>query len=152
MLSSSFSTSLGALVARVLNLQFSASAYFLPFQVHNSAAAVQPSGPRGARLGGAPGYHSIRIHRRPRHLQRGDNALGAAAGHNRADAQRTHAPTGEGETNMVSFSLSFSVHSLCFNIIKFLNSTLVCSTEGLCETTGRFSKLVQKDHLSSAFN
>lgn len=69
--------------------------HFLPFEVHNSAAAVQSSGPRGARLSGTAGYHSIRIHRRPRHLQRGDDALRAAAGHHGADAPRTHAPTGE---------------------------------------------------------
>lgn len=84
---------------------------FLPFEVHNFAAAVQSSGPRGARLRGAAGYHSIRLHRGPRHLQRGDDALRAAAGHHRADAQRTHAPPGEdghfqSDTNMVSFTVT----------------------------------------------
>lgn len=92
-------------MSRMLNVRFSPTFtirslyrfFFFLFEVHNFAAAVQSSGPRGARLSGTPGHHSIGIHRRPRHLQRGDDALRAAAGHHGADAQRTHAPTGEGE-------------------------------------------------------
>lgn len=70
--------------------------HFLLFEVHNFAAAVQSSGPRWTRLSGIAGHYSIRLYRRPRHLQHGGDALRAAAGHHRADAQRTYAPPGEG--------------------------------------------------------
>lgn len=80
--------------------------HFLLFEVHNFAAAVQSSGSCGTRLGGTPRHHSIWLNRRPRHLQHGDNALCAAAGHHRADAQRTHAPTGEANRQIWLHSLS----------------------------------------------
>lgn len=70
---------------------------FLPHKVHNFAAAVQPGGSCGARLSSASRYNSLWVYRWPRHLQCGKYALCAAANHHGADAQRTHAPTGEWE-------------------------------------------------------
>lgn len=70
---------------------------FFLFKVHNFAAAVQSSGPRGARLSSTSRNYPVRVYWRSWHLQYGHYALCPAADHHRADAQRTHAPPGEEE-------------------------------------------------------
>lgn len=67
----------------------------LPCKVDYSAAAVQPGGSCGARIGGTSRYNTVRLRRRPWHLQRRLHALGAATNHHGANAPRTHASPGE---------------------------------------------------------
>ena len=63
-------------------------------QVHHPAAAVQPRGPRGARLSGAARHHPLGLRGRAGELQPGLHALGPAADHHGPDAPGTHAPSG----------------------------------------------------------
>lgn len=79
------------------NMTRAFSSLSLPCKVDNFAAAVQSGGSRGARLRRAAGYNTVRLYRRPWHLQRRLHALGAATNHHRTDAPRTHAPAGEPE-------------------------------------------------------
>lgn len=66
---------------------------FLCPQVHGAAAAVQQGGEGGDRLGGPAGHHAFRSWGSGE-LPDGLHASGQAAHHQRTDAPRTHASSG----------------------------------------------------------
>lgn len=85
-------------------------------KVHHPAAAVQPRGPRGARLGGAAGGDPLRLHRH-RIAKHGHDAVRSAADHHGSDAPRPHAAPGEPGDSLLYAQCHLLTHWLMFVFI-----------------------------------